>query len=134
MTADRPGSPAEEFSRAFSRAFAGQEGSLLGPLLAEDVQGLTLSGQWAEGRAAMLAAWDAEFAGLFSQARLVTGRLTHKMLGPGALVLHQRFIVTGALAAADQPLPRFPAVLSAVLIARPEGWQAVTLSLAALGE
>jgi hypothetical protein len=127
-------SPAEIFVQDFARACAALDAGALAALLAEEVQGLTLSGRWAEGRAAMEAAWGADFGGLLSQARLVRGKLGHKMLGPGAAVLHQRFIVSGALAAEDQALPRFPAVLSVVLIARPDGWQAVSLTFQAVQE
>ena len=123
---------AEDFPRAFTLAFATGSGAEVAALLDPDGQGATLSGQWAEGRAAMEAAWAAEFAGLLTRARLVTGRTGLHVLGPGAAVVSQRYVVSGALDAEGGELPRFPAVLSATIIARPEGWTAVVLSFVAV--
>lgn len=125
---------AEDFPRAFSQAFATQSGADIAALLAPDGQGLTLSGQWAEDRAAMESAWAAEFSGLLARARLVTGRVNLRMLGPGAAVLSQRYVVSGALDAAGAEMPRIPAVLAAVIIATTGGWQAVSLSFSAISD
>ena len=125
-------SSAEDFPRAFTQAFAAQSAPDIAGLIAPDGQGLTLSGQWAEGRAEMETAWAAEFAGLLERARLVTGRLGLKMLGPGAAIVTQRYVVIGALAEDGTELPRFPAVLSAAVIATAEGWRAASLNFSAI--
>lgn len=125
---------AEDFPRAFSQAFSAQAAADIAALVAPDGQGLTLSGQWAEGRGEMEAAWAAEFAGLLARARLVTGRMALRMLGPGAAVLSQRYVVSGALDESGAEMARFPAVLSAVLIATAEGWQAVSLGFSAISD
>ena len=125
---------AEDFPRAFSQAFAGQSGANVAGLFVPDGHGLTLSGQWAEGRAALEAAWTAEFAGLLARARLVTGRASLRMLGPGAAVLSQRYVVSGAVDADGVEMARIPAVLAAVVIASAAGWQAVSLSFSAISD
>ena len=124
----------EDVPRAFSQAFAVQSGAGIAVLLAEDGLGLTLSGQWVEGRVEAEVAWAAEFAGLLAKARLVTGKTSVKMLGPGAAVVSQRYVVSGALEAEGVELPRFAAVLSATIIARPDGWTAVALSFTAISD
>ena len=108
---DTPG--ADDFARQFSAAFAA-DGGAIGRLLDDEAQVLTLSGQYLTGRDEAARAFAAEFAGLFATARLVTGKATLRWLGPGAAVLHQRFVVTGAQSAPGAEMPRFAAVLSAV--------------------
>lgn len=125
---------AEDFPRAFSCAFNAQSAADLARLVAADGRGLTLSGQWAEGRGEMEAAWAAEFAGLLVRARLVSGRMALRMLGPGAAVLSQRYVISGALDESGAEMARIPAVLLAVLIATTEGWQAVSLSFSAISD
>ena len=125
---------AEDFPRAFSQAFGAQSGADVAALVAADGQGLTLSGQWAEGRAQMEAAWAAEFAGLLSRARLVTGRASVRMLGPGAAVISQRYVISGAVDEAGSEMARIPAVLQAVVIATAAGWQAVAFSFSAISD
>lgn len=123
---------AEDFPRVLASLFAAQDAAGLADLLAEDAQVLTLTAAWAEGRAEAAAAFAAEFAGIFAAARLVSGKTQLRPLGPGAAVLHQRFVVTGALQAPGVEMPRFPAMLSAVLVARSGGWQAVSFGFSAL--
>ena len=124
----------EEFPRAFFQAFTVQSAPGIAALLVEDGQALTLSGQSAEGRDPTESAWAAEFAGLLAKARLVTGKTSVKPLGPGAAVVSQRYVVSGALQESGQELPRFPALLLATIIARPEGWAAVSMSFSALSD
>ena len=71
-----------------------------------------------------------EFAGLSRMARLVTGKTALRPLGPGAAVLHQRFVVTGLRDASGAELPRIGALLTAVLVAKGEGWLALTATFA----
>ena len=125
---------ADEFPRLFAAAFGAQDAAALAAMLAEDAQMLSLTGACAEGRAAAEALFAAEFAGIFRRARLVTGKQSLRPIGPGAAVLHQRFVVTGACDADGTDLPRFAALLGLVLLARPDGWQALSLSFSALRE
>lgn len=46
-------------------------------------------------------------------------------------MVHQRYVVIGAQSAEVQELPRFGAVLTAVLLARADGWRAVSLTFSA---
>ena len=56
------------------------------------------------------------------------------MLGPGAAVLSQRYVVSGAVDADGVEMARIPAVLAAVVIASAAGWQAVSLSFSAVSD
>jgi uncharacterized protein (TIGR02246 family) len=125
---------ADEFPRLFAAAFGAQDAAALAAMLAEDAQVVTLTGALAEGRVEAQALFAAEFAGIFSRARLVTGRLSLRPIGPGAAVLHQRYVVTGAQDAGGEELPRFAALLGLVLLAKAEGWQALSLTFSALVE
>jgi uncharacterized protein (TIGR02246 family) len=124
----------EDFPRAFAAAFATQNAADLTAMMADDADLLTPTGQWAEGRTAILLALEAEFSGLFRTARLITGRLRLRPLGPGATILTQRFVLIGAVDEAGAELPRSAMMLSAVLVARPQGWQAMTASLTPLSD
>jgi len=121
----------QDFARAFAQAFGSQDSQALAAMMEAEAEVITPTGQLAEGREAIAAAWAAEFAGTFRAARLVTGRLRIRKLGPGASILSQRFVLSGAEDEAGNSLPRFAMHLSAVLLARPEGWRAVTLALQA---
>ena len=69
--------------------------------------------------------------GAFARARLVTGRGKLRPLGPGAAVLHQRFVLSGLIDAEGRDMGRVAALLMAVLVARSDGWKAVTLQFTA---
>ena len=73
----------------------------------------------------------ADDAGTFARVRLVSGKTRLRPLGPGGAVVHQRFVVIGALAPDGLSLPHFAARLTAVLLARSEGWRAVNLTFSA---
>jgi hypothetical protein len=45
--------------------------------------------------------------------------------------VHQRYVVIGAQSPEGHELPRFGAVLTAVLLARADGWRAVSLTFSA---
>lgn len=121
----------EGFAKAFAAAFGRQDAGGLAELLAEDADVLTLTGAMAEGADEAAAIFAAEFDGIFGAARLVTGKLKLRALGPGGAVLTQRYVVSGARDADGQEMPRFGALLSAVLIARTDGWRAVSLTFSA---
>ncbi len=54
------------------------------------------------------------------------------MLGPGAAVLHQRFVLSGLIDEQGNDLGRIGALLFAVLVAKPDGWRAVSLQFTAI--
>jgi ketosteroid isomerase-like protein len=122
----------EDFPRLFAAAFGARDSDFIAGFLAPDAQVVSLTGVVAEDQSGAKAAFATEFAGIFATARLVTGRHRLQMLGPGGAVLHQRFVVTGAQDAAGREMARFGAMLTAVLLARPQGWQAISLTFSAL--
>lgn len=122
----------EDFSRSFASAFAVQDGLALLDMLADDAEIVTLTGAVAETRAEAEQVFDQEFAGVLARAKLVSGKLRLRPLGPGGAIVHQRFVVIGARDAGGHELPRFGAVLTAVLLARADGWRAVSLTFSAL--
>lgn len=121
----------KDFAKLFAGAFGLQDAAALAALLVEDADVLTLTGALAEGAKAAEVAFAAEFAGIFAGARLVTGKIRLRMLGPDGAVLTQRFVVSGARNDQGQDMPRFGTVLSAVMVARAEGWRAVSLTFSA---
>jgi uncharacterized protein (TIGR02246 family) len=122
----------DAFAATFASAWTARDAAALARLAAEDADMLTLSGLWCEGRAAIESALAAEFAGTFAKARLVTGRTRLRPLGPGAAVLAQRFVLSGLVDAQDRNLGHLGAVLTAVLVARADGWQAMSLQFSGL--
>lgn len=124
--------PPDDFARSFATAFAAQDASALASLIAPTGSLLSLTGAWAEGRSAAQAILQAEFEGTFAQARLVTGKGSLEPLGPTTTLLRQRFVVSGALASAEAELPRFGAILIAVLHHDSSGCTALSLSFTAL--
>ena len=123
----------DDFGKLFAGSFGRQDAAGLAAMLAEDADVLTLTGAVIEGAKAAEAAFGGEFAGIFSAARLVTGKLKMRALGPGGAVLTQRFVVSGARDEAGQDMPRFGAVLTAVIVARVDGWRAVSLTFSGTG-
>lgn len=121
----------DDFTKLFAGAFGRQDAAELAAMLAEDADVLTLTGAVVEGAVAAEAAFAGEFAGIFAAARLVTGKLKMRAFGPGGAVLTQRYVVSGAREAAGQDVPRFGAVLTAVMVARVDGWRAVSLTFSA---
>lgn len=122
----------ENFPKLFAAALASQDAAALVAMLAEDAEVLTLTGALAEDATEAGRAFELEFSGSLSGVRLVSGKNRMRPLGPGGAVLHQRYVVIGARDAAGQELPRFGALLTAVLLARADGWRAVSLSFSAL--
>jgi uncharacterized protein (TIGR02246 family) len=123
---------AEEFPRAFAKAWGARDTAGIVALLAEDADMLSLTGGWAEGRRAVETLLRDELSGMFSQSRLVTGKTRLRPLGPGAAVLQQRFVLSGLVDAAGRDLGRTGAMLIAVLVARSGGWQAITVQFSAV--
>ena len=123
---------AEEFPRRFAALWAARDAAGIAELTDENAEFLSLTGGWAEGRQAIEALLRDELAGSFSRSRLVTGKTRLRPLGPGASVLHQRFVLSGLVDADGRDLGRLAAMLTAVLTARNNGWQAVSLQFTAL--
>ena len=121
----------DDFSRQFAAAFGAQDAAALAALIAPDGSVLTLTGAWAEGRSAAEATFQAEAAGIFLRARLVTGKGALTPLGPETTLLRQRFVVSGALAEDGSDLPRIAAMLVAVLAHRGDTCHAVSLTFTA---
>ncbi|MDO9640008.1 MAG: SgcJ/EcaC family oxidoreductase [Pseudotabrizicola sp.] len=123
-------SDASDFPRAFANAFGSQNADGIAALFAEDGSFHALTGHWAEGRKAITEGIRQEFNGLSRMARLVSGKTTLRPIGPGAAILHQRYVVTGLRDATGAELPRIGALLTAVLAAKGDGWQALTATFA----
>jgi uncharacterized protein (TIGR02246 family) len=123
-------SDASDFPRAFAAAFGTQEAESIAALFAEDGSFHTLTGTFAETRADIAQTLREEFAGLSRMARLVTGKTSLRPMGPGAAILHQRYVVTGLRDASGAEMPRVGALLTAVLAAKGDGWQALTATFA----
>lgn len=123
-------SDAADFPRAFANAFGAQNADGIAALFAEDGSFHALTGHWAQGRRDIATGMQQEFAGLSRMARLVTGKTALRPIGPGAAILHQRFVVTGLRDAEGRELPRVGALLTAVLAAKGDGWLALTATFA----
>ncbi|MFT7058164.1 MAG: hypothetical protein ACJASV_000664 [Pseudorhodobacter sp.] len=123
----------EDFSRAFASVWTARDAFGLAGLMAEDAEMLSLTGGWAEGRKAIEVLLREEMAGTFSRSRLVTGKTRLRALGPGAAVLHQRFVLSGLIDTEGKDMGRVAAMLIAVLTKRNEGWQAVSLQFSPVG-
>lgn len=122
----------DQFPRAFAAAFGTQDDTAIAAMLMPKAGALTLTGRWTDSAESAQAAFAADFAGPLANARLVTGRFSLIPMGPGAAVLHQRYVVTGALDGDGREMPRIGAILTATLAATPEGWLALSLCLAPL--
>lgn len=122
----------EDYVRAFAYAFADQDAGALADLVADEGTVQTLTGIWAEGQADVKAAFAAEAAGIFSRARLVTGKGTVLPLSSDLALLRQRFVVTGAIEETGGEMPRFGAMLVAVLKGDGINWRALSLTFTLL--
>ena len=122
----------DDFARSFVVAWGQRDAAGLAALCAEDAEMLTITGLWCEGRARIAEVLEAELAGAFAQSRLVTGKGGLRPIGPGAAVLNQRFVLSGIVDAEGRDAGRVAAMLSAVLLARADGWQAATVHFVAL--
>lgn len=124
----------DSFSRLFASAFGARDARAMAALLCEDAEALTLTGHWVQGRKAIEAAWQADFAGTLARARLVTGRQTRRAVAPQVALLSQRFVLSGATDSAGHDLPRCAVLLQVALAETADRWSAVSASLAALSD
>jgi Domain of unknown function (DUF4440) len=118
----------DEFTRAFVVLWGQRDAAGLASLCSEDAEMLSITGLWCEGRPRIAA----ELSGAFAQSRLVTGKGRMRPMGPGAALLSQRFVLSGLVDAEGRDAGRVAAMLSAVLLARSDGWQAAMLHFSAL--
>jgi uncharacterized protein (TIGR02246 family) len=122
----------DDFTRAFVVLWGQRDAAGLASLCAEDADMLSITGLWCEGRPRIAKVLEAELAGAFAESRLVTGKGRMRPIGPGAAMLSQRFVLSGLVDEQGRDAGRVAAMLSAVLLARAEGWQAATLQFTAL--
>lgn len=123
---------ADSYTRRFATAFSTQDADSLACLLSEDAEVVTATGQHCDGREAARLAFAEEFNGTFRAARLVSGRVRLRPVGPGASLLSQRYVLAGAVSSEGAELPRCALLLSALVVMRPDGWQALTCHITAL--
>ena len=121
-----------EYARSFAAAFAQQDATAIATLLAAEGMFLTLTGITAETREDVRHAMTQEFNGIFSQSRLVTGKGAVQPLCPDTALVTQRYVVTGAVDETGADLPRFAALLVAVLRNQNDAWQAISLTFNAV--
>jgi ketosteroid isomerase-like protein len=122
----------EEFPRRFASAFAARDIEALTGLFQEDATILGLTGFWAETPEELHEGLAGEAAGIFRNARLVTGKGSLRDLGANASLLRQRYMISGALDEAGTELPRFAAMLVAVMERADEGWLVQSMTFTAL--
>lgn len=119
--------------RAFAQAWGARDARALAALFAPDGDLLSLTGGAAEGRADVADLFAGELAGAFARARLVTGKTRLRAIGQDAIVLNQRFVLTGIVHADGSDAGRIGAVLCATLERTPEGWLIVAAQFVAEG-
>lgn len=114
-----------DLPRAFAAAWGARDTEALGALFTDDAEFFSLTGGQATGPAEIAALLAGELAGAFCKARLVTGRGRLRPLGQVAMVLSQRFVLSGLIHADGSDAGRIGAVLCATLERGVEGWQIV---------
>ncbi|MBC7142795.1 MAG: SgcJ/EcaC family oxidoreductase [Rhodobacteraceae bacterium] len=122
-----------DFPRAFANGWAARDAKALAAFFAEDADFLTLTGHWAEGRKAIAATLAGELAGAFSRAKLVTGRTKTRPLAEGVAQVMQRYVLSGIVHPDGSDAGRVGAILSAVLVERPDGWTVAAAQFTAEG-
>lgn len=121
-----------ELPRQFASLYGSQDTIGLAGLFAPDATFQSLTGRFLEGRDQIAKGLEEEFLGVSRMARLVSGKASQRMLGPGAAILHQRLVVTGLRDANGSELPRIGAMLTAVVAAQADGWQILSATFAIL--
>ncbi len=122
----------EEFPRHFAIAFTGHDADALAALFLPDATLQSLTGLWAETPEEVRDCFATEAAGIFRAARLVTGKGTLRDLGPHAMLLRQRYMISGAQEESGAELPRFAAMLVAVLEKNDGDWRVQSLTFTAV--
>lgn len=122
----------EDFSRQFATAFSVQNVPALASFIAPMGSVLTLTGAWCENRAQAQTAFEAEAKGIFMRAKLITGKGQVHSLSVDISLLRQRFVIMGPVDETGADLPRFGAMLVAVLQRTGAQWLAQSLTFTAL--
>lgn len=122
----------EDFPRHFSAAFASQDADALAAMFLPDATLQSLTGLWAESPEEIRDGFATEAAGIFRAARLVTGKGTLRDLGPHAMLLRQRYMISGAQDQSGAELPRFAAMLVAVMEKNDGAWLVQSLTFTVL--
>lgn len=113
----------DALTRVFAQAFSSRDTAALAALFAEDADFLSLTGIWAEGREAIERLLASELAGAFIRTKLVTGRVKSRRVGPNAVQVMQRFVLSGIQNADGSDAGRVGAILTALLVRGFEGWE-----------
>lgn len=114
-----------DLPRFFAAAWGARDARAIAALFSEDADFLSLTGGTAEGRRQIAELLASELAGAFSRARLVTGKTKMRTVGSEAVVLIQRFVLTGIVHEDGSDAGRIGAILCATLGIGSEGWQVV---------
>lgn len=122
----------EDFPRHFASAFASHDADALAALFLPDATLQSLTGLWAETPEEIRDGFASESAGIFRAARLVTGKGTLRDLGPHSMLLRQRYMISGAQDETGAELPRFAAMLVAVMEKNDGDWRVQSLTFTAL--
>ncbi|RWR46503.1 SgcJ/EcaC family oxidoreductase [Sinirhodobacter ferrireducens] len=115
----------DDLPRAFAQAWGAHDARALADLFAADADFLSLTGGLAEGRAEIAELFAGELAGAFARARLVTGKTKIRPAGSEAVVLMQRFVLSGIVNADGTDAGRIGAILCATLGLAADGWQVI---------
>ncbi len=122
----------EDFARRFAAAFSARDAVAIGALCTEGAGALTLTGGWADDRTGVQALWAADLAGPLAGTRLVTGKMRLVPVAEGAVMLHQRFVLSGVTDANGGDLGRLGVMLCALLLRQDADWKAQSLMIAPL--
>lgn len=122
----------EDLPKLFATAFGKGDAAQIAAWLAADADVVTLTGACCEGAEEARTLMAGEFGGIFATAKLVTGKTRLRPLGPGAAILTQRYVVSGARDESGSELPRIGCQLTAMLLATREGWRAVNWAMIAV--
>jgi len=114
-----------DLPKSFAALWGARDAEGLAALFTEDGELISLTGGTAQGRAPIAELLAGEFAGAFQRARLVTGRSRLRPVGNEAIVLMQRFVLSGLIDAAGNDAGRIGAAFCATLERAAGGWQIV---------
>ncbi len=123
----------EALTKTFSNAFSAHDIDALVDLFDADADFLSLTGNWAEGRAEIAQTLRAEMSGAFARVKLVTGRTKVRPVFPGVTQVMQRYVLSGILHADGTDAGRIGAVLSALMTRVDGNWRIVSASFTGEG-
>ncbi|OCX66051.1 DUF4440 domain-containing protein [Thioclava sp. SK-1] len=115
----------DDLSHVFAKAWGGRDAVTLAGLFAPDADFLSLTGGLASGQQNIAELLAGEFSGAFSRARLVTGKCKLRPVGQQAVVMQQRFVLSGLIHADGSDAGRVGAIFCATLGMNDHGWEIV---------